>query len=131
MEQYEAIVDQQTGVRLNGSLTLGENIADNGGLRMAFRALEKRLKRDIDRKERLKLPQMEKFTPQQIFFISYAHLWFEHYLTEAKKDAIYHKVHLPGEYRINVPLSNFEPFSAAFQCPLGSKMNPKKKCRLW
>lgn len=131
VEQYEAIVDQQTGVRLNGSLTLGENIADNGGLRMAFRALEKRLKRDIDRKERLKLPQMEKFTPQQIFFISYAHLWFEHYLTEAKKDAIYHKVHLPGEYRINVPLSNFEPFSAAFQCPLGSKMNPKKKCRLW
>lgn len=128
--QYESIVDRETGVQLNGTRTLGENIADNGGLRQAYLALDAKLKKD-PKQESVKLPQMEHFTAKQLFFISYAHMWCGAYRVKARKTRIDHYAHLPGQYRINVPLSNLEHFETAFNCPPGSRMNPVKKCRLW
>lgn len=129
VEQYESIVDQQTGVRLNGSRTLGENIADSG-VRLAYLAVEARLKRD-DKDVPQKLPKVEQFSPKQLFFLSFAQNWCEQYRVKEKKALLNQDAHMPGEYRINVPLSNLEQFSQVFSCPAGSKMNPAKKCRLW
>ena len=127
VDQYESIVDQQTGVRLNGKRSLGENLSDNNGVRQAFLTMEGRLKREKVQK----LPQMEHFTPKQLFFLFFAQVWCDQHRPKLKKTMLEQWTHMPGEYRINVPLSNLEQFSQAFNCPSGSRMNPVKKCRLW
>lgn len=133
VDQYGSIVDQETGIGLKGKQTLEENIADNVALRTAFLALEARLKKDKEDKKNAqnKLPQLEQFTPEQLFFLAYAHKRCGRYRTlEDKKIVLNYEPYLPGNYRVNVPLSNLKQFSAAFHCPLGSKMNPIKYCQL-
>lgn len=127
VKQYEAIIDEDTGLCLNGTNTLGENISDNGGIKQAYLAFEAKSKTE----KMQRLPMVEQYTPEQLFFLSYALSWCEKLRVQLKKKVIDSGGHLPGEYRINVPLANMEQFSTAFKCPLGSKMNPVEKCKLW
>ncbi|KAJ8983668.1 hypothetical protein NQ317_003455 [Molorchus minor] len=113
--------------RLNGINTQGENIADNGGIKEAYLAYNKWVKRNS--KEAL-LPGL-KYTPNQMFWISAANTWCAKYRPESLKLRILTGYHSPGHFRVLGPFSNSEYFVKDFGCPLGSKMNPKKKCLVW
>ncbi len=107
-------------------LTMGENIADLGGLIMAFHAF----KRTKDGKENKKI---HGFTAEQRFFIAYAQLWKIKYTDEEMKNRIATDPHSPGMYRVNGPLMNCPEFFKAFSIKEGSKMrNPKNKIsKIW
>ena len=77
------------------------------------------------------LPGFESYTPQQMFWISYGQVWCIKYRDAALKKQIETAPHSPGRYRIIGPMSNIEEFSRDFNCPVGSEMNPEKKCQVW
>uniref|UniRef100_A0A0K0FDB8 Phosphate-regulating neutral endopeptidase (inferred by orthology to a human protein) n=1 Tax=Strongyloides venezuelensis TaxID=75913 RepID=A0A0K0FDB8_STRVS len=128
IKQYDMQKESKTMKNVNGSLTLAENIADNGGLKIAHRAFMKYL--ESIGGEEPKIPAFEDFTSEQLFFISFGRLFCEHkskfFMEDEMKDE-----HTPAEIRINVALSNYKPFSNAFKCELNSKMNLDYKCELW
>lgn len=115
------------GNKVNGKKTLSENIADNGGVRVALKAYRKWVR---EHWEEPRLPGMM-LTNEQVFFISYARNWCSHYSKRAAGVATKYYDHSPMPWRVNGTLRNFPEFSKAFNCPLGSPMNPKKKCRVW
>lgn len=111
---------------VNPDLTMGENIADLGGLTMAYYAFTKT--------EEYKTGKViNGFTPAQRFFIAYAQLWKINYTPEEMKNRIANDPHSPGMYRVNGPLKNCPEFFEAFSIPEGSKMrNPLQKvARIW
>jgi putative endopeptidase len=103
--QFVAIDD----LRLNGKVTLGENIADLGGLQVAFLALQDAL---------AKAPQgeIDGFSPQQRFFLGWAQVWRRNYTDAALKLQVNSDPHAPGKFRVNGPLSNLAEFKSAFSC---------------
>ena len=107
-------------------LTMGENIADLGGLIMAFHAFKKT-------KEGKENKKLNGFTAEQRFFIAYAQLWKIKYTDEEMKNRIATDPHSPGMYRVNGPLMNCTEFFKAFSIEEGSKMrNPKNKIsKIW
>ncbi len=111
---------------VNPELTMGENIADLGGLTMAFYAY----KRTTDYKSG---KMKEGFTPAQRFFIAYAQLWKINYTEEEMKNRIANDPHSPGMYRVNGPLKNCPEFFEAFEVKEGDPMrNSKEKVsRIW
>ncbi len=111
---------------VNPDLTMGENIADLGGLTMAYHAYE--------RTEEFKSGKLrEGYSPAQRFFIAYAQLWKINYTDEELKNRIANDPHSPGMYRVNGPLKNCPEFFDAFSIEEGSPMrNPKDKIsRIW
>ena len=113
---------------LNGTKTLGENIADNGGLRQAYRAYQNYIRFNGPEPQ---LPGLEKYTMEQLFFIAFANIECNAMTKERLRSRIVFGVHCPGRYRVLGPVSNFDEFARAFQCPVGSPMNPVNKCVLW
>jgi putative endopeptidase len=113
------------GVKLNGNLTLGENVADNGGVRIAYYALMELLAR--------KSPPapIDGFTPEQRFFISYAQVWCENAADQDFRRRAQEDVHSPGRWRANGALQNMPEFREAFGCKEGAPMAPAKACRVW
>jgi len=103
------------GLHVNGELTQGENIADLGGAKIAFYALQ----RALEGKPRDKI---DGFTPEQRFFLSYANIWRANIRPEALRLRVQTDPHSPGEYRANGPLSNLDEFAAAFDIPEGAPM---------
>ena len=103
-------------LHVNGKLTLGENIADLGGLSIAYTALENTLK-DNPR------PQIiDGFTPEQRFFLGWAQIWRANYRPEERRRRIIIDPHAPNDYLTIGPLSNMPQFSEAFSCTLGNEM---------
>jgi predicted metalloendopeptidase len=103
-------------LHINGELTEGENIADLGGVKIAFKALQAALARS---------PQTGKignFTPIQRFFLSWAQVWECNTRPEALRLQLLTDPHSPAKYRVNGPLSNLPEFAEAFQIPQGSPM---------
>ncbi|XP_077498492.1 neprilysin-1-like [Amblyomma americanum] len=128
IHQYGNIVDPATKESINGENTVGENIADNGGVRVAF-ATHARLSDDGAEEV---LPGLEGFSPEQLFFISYALVWCRSTRPEIGEELMT-DVHSPNMYRVNVPLRNMDEFTAAFECRAGARMrsDPKNACVLW
>ncbi|KAI7892362.1 uncharacterized protein EV154DRAFT_462639 [Mucor mucedo] len=131
VEQYENFT--MTGLNnteypLDGDAQLGENIADSGGLNIAFRAYQNHvLKQGPDQL----LPGLEHLTPEQMFFVNHGLISCEiTALSDAKESAV-SKVHSPFYYRVIGGLQNDANFAKAFNCPVGSPMNPEKKCSIW
>ncbi|PAV57490.1 hypothetical protein WR25_23617 [Diploscapter pachys] len=129
VRQYGSIHIEEAGIDLNGQLSLGENIADNGGLKNAFHAY-KTWKANTSVAEPA-LPGFQNFTSEQMFFLAYANNWCalirpKYYVQLALTD-----VHSPSKYRAIVPLKNRLEFAEAYNCPTGSQMNPEKKCQVW
>jgi endothelin-converting enzyme/putative endopeptidase len=102
-------------LHVKGKLTLGENIADLGGLKIAYAALQKALVGQPRAK-------IDGFTPEQRFFISYASVWASNIRPEALRVRVKTDPHSPGEFRVNGPLSNLDEFAAAFDVPEGAPM---------
>ncbi len=111
---------------VNPQLTMGENIADLGGLTMAYYAYTRTA-------EFKKNEKREGFTPAQRFFIAYAQLWKINYTDEELKNRIATDSHSPGMYRVNGPLMNCPEFFEAFDVKEGDPMrNPKNKvAKIW
>ncbi|OQR89397.1 hypothetical protein ACHHYP_06310 [Achlya hypogyna] len=125
-QQYDAfpIVSETDGSLLghvDGSLTLGENIADNGGVKLAYLAYARQTGVDV-------LAPAE----AQLFFTSFAQGWWCQKRTDSLARVLMHTdPHSPGKWRLQGPLMNSPYFADAFQCPLGTPMNPTKKCVVW
>ena len=116
-------------VHLNGSFTLGENIADNGALRIAEMAFEYLLSNNASWTDEDSLPGLERFTQQKVFYLGLAMPWCK---VKSLKDDINEKDnHAPKRFRVNGPLSNSEKFAQTWGCKLGSAMNPRDKCHMW
>ncbi|MBA2242848.1 MAG: nickel-responsive transcriptional regulator NikR [Chthoniobacterales bacterium] len=115
------------GQHINGELTQGENIADIGGVRLAYMALQKALAKN---------PQTEKidgFTPEQRFFLGYAQIWRTNIRDQELQLHLNTDPHSPGRYRTIGPLSNFDEFAKAFNIPADSKMMraADKRVNIW
>ncbi|KAH8039819.1 hypothetical protein HPB51_009075 [Rhipicephalus microplus] len=130
IDQYGTIVDPQADMNLNGINTQGENIADNGGIREAFRAYRISLAK-LGKPNGIALPGLQHFTSDQIFFISTATAWCTNMRTQELKNDIQYDTHSPSKYRVNIPMGNLVEFSHAFGCPEGTPMNLTHKCILW
>jgi putative endopeptidase len=102
-------------VPVQGRLTLGENIADLGGLSLAYAALQKALAG----KPR---PVIDGFTPEQRFFLAWAQIWRRNIRPEALRRQVLTDSHSPARWRVNGPLSNMPEFAAAFACSAGDPM---------
>ena len=118
---YQAIGD----TKLNGDLTLGENVADNAGVHIAYYALMELLAG--------KHPQstIDGFTPPQRFFLSWAQAWCENATDENIRRRAQEDVHANGKWRANGVLQNSEEFRKAFSCETGTPMAPASACRVW
>ena len=106
------------GTHVNGKLTQGENIADMGGSKIAYAALEKALARNGSHEQKA----IDGFTPEQRFFLSWAQVWRNNIRPEMLRMRLVTDPHSPGQYRCDGPLSNLPEFQKAFNVPDGSPM---------
>jgi len=126
VKQYDAI-EAVPGVHLNGKLTLGENLADLGGLWLAWMAwLDKANAAHIDMEDKT-----DNYTPEQRFWIAYAQQWCTQTRPEQLRSQALTNEHAPGEYRANTVLSDVPAFARSFNCKKGAKMVADKPCRVW
>ena len=114
------------GVKVNGKQTLGENIGDNGGLNIAFRALQNSLKTSP-------LPVKDGFTPEQRFFLAWGRVWASNMTDEVVKYLLTVDVHSPNYARVNGALPMIDAWYTAFKVKKGDKMFvPKnKRAHIW
>ncbi|KAK3828356.1 MAG: hypothetical protein J3Q66DRAFT_383109 [Benniella sp.] len=123
---------------VNGTLTLKENIADNGGMSQAYKTWVERYRSDPQstKYNNKRLPGLEKYTPEQMFFIQYARGWCGKPNPDAYERQL-NSVHSPDRWRIVGVLQNSQDFAKAFNCQPDSLMNPLKpkdndtKCDVW
>jgi putative endopeptidase len=138
-EREECIADEYGGFEaapakgdapaqnLNGHLTLGENTADNGGLRIAYMALQDALVsegKSIDEK-------IDGFTEAQRYFIGFAQVWCQNQTEPSARQFALIDPHSPGKWRVDGSVRNFEEFGKAFGCKKGQPMYPMNACRVW
>ena len=130
VERAQCIDDQYAGytavedVKLNGKLTLGENTADNGGLRIAHMALMSTLAG--------KTPApIDGFSADQRLFLGWAQIWCQNATPEVSRMLAQTDPHSPGRYRVNGTVSNMPEFQKAWQCKAGDAMVSAKPCRVW
>lgn len=126
VDQYDAI-EAVPGVHLNGKLTLGENLADLGGLWLAWLAWQ-------DKAQAAHLDMNAKtdgYTPEQRFWIAYAQQWCTQTRPEQLRSQAQTDPHAPDEYRTNSVLQDLPQFAKSFNCKSGDKMVSAKPCRIW
>ena len=111
------------GVHVNGKLTLGENTADNGGVRVALKALHNTIGNDTRK--------IDGFTPDQRLFLSFAQVWCENAREEALRLQVQTNPHAPAEFRVIGVVENMPEFANAFSCHPGQKMVAVNACRVW
>jgi putative endopeptidase len=119
--------DDLPAQKLNGQLTLGENTADNGGLRIAYMALLDTLAaqgKTIDDK-------IDGFTEAQRYFLGFAQVWCQNQTDQSARQSALVDPHSPGRWRTNGSVQNFEEFGKAFGCKKGQPMYPVHSCRVW
>ncbi len=116
---YTAIDD----IKLKGDLTLGENTADLGGLKISLAAMHKYVKEHP--------LQKSTWTADQQFFLGYAQSWCSKFRPENVRLRAATDPHSPPRWRVDGPLSNMSEFAAAFGCKAGDKMVRKDRCEIW
>ncbi len=132
-ERTKCIADEYSGFKvaegqnLNGKLTLGENSADNGGIRIAYRALQEVMAEQGTSAAAKK----DGYTPAQEFFITFGQVWCQNQTEQAARNSAKTDPHSSGEWRTNGTVQNFDEFGKAFGCKVGQPMMPEKSCRVW
>jgi endothelin-converting enzyme/putative endopeptidase len=111
------------GANVNGKLTLGENTADNGGVRVALMALLNTIGNQT--------APIGGYTPEQRFFLSFGQIWCQNARPEALKLLVLTNEHSPPQFRVNGVVENMPEFRAAFSCKAGQPMAPENACRVW
>ncbi|XP_050537867.1 endothelin-converting enzyme homolog isoform X2 [Daktulosphaira vitifoliae] len=128
IDHYESITTSILKKKVNGILTLNENIADNGGLKEALLGYRKYI---CDHDIEPKLPGLEEYNPEQLFFLSFANNWCETSTKSSMKQSLSDE-HSPNYIRVVGTLANSKEFSKVWHCKKGSNMNPtNEKCYLW
>lgn len=128
-ERAACLVKQYDGytpiddLHVRGKLTLGENIADNGGIKLAYNAFMK-IKGDVG-------TEQKGFTQEQLFFLGFAQSWCSLKRPELERQHLITDPHSPPKFRVNGPISNFPAFAKAFSCPADSAMVRKPACEVW
>jgi putative endopeptidase len=116
-----------SGANVNGRLTLGENGADNAGVRLAYMALMAGLENGSVDKEK-----MDGYTPQQRFFLGYAQIWCQNGREESFRLRTQTDPHSPGKFRVDGVVQNLPEFASAFGCSAGEPMVAANNgCRVW
>ena len=133
-KQFEArtqcVADQYSGytavadLKVNGKLTLGENTADNGGMRIAYMALMSALGSSPP-------APVDGLTEQQRFFLGWANVWCTNRTDEYKRMLVTVDPHSPGEWRVNGVVSNMPEFREAYHCKADAPMVRQNACRAW
>jgi putative endopeptidase len=115
-DQFDRYTVLDSATHVNGKLTLGENLADLGGLTIAYAAFQKSLA------GKARPANIDGFTPEQRFFLSWAQVWRESSRPEAARVQVNTNPHAPAQWRVNGPLSNMPEFARAFSCKAGDPM---------
>ncbi|HJT98114.1 MAG TPA: M13 family metallopeptidase [Rhodanobacteraceae bacterium] len=126
-KQFDAY-EPLPGKHVNGKLTLGENIADLGGLNVAFDALMEDLKQHPERNK-----SVDGYTPEQRFFLNFARVWRGNILPQRQEVLLNADPHAPAKFRAIAAPSNMPQFAAAFQCKAGDAMvrDGEKQVKIW
>jgi putative endopeptidase len=114
------------GATINGRLTLGENGADNAGIRLAFMALLGGVENGS-----VNGGKLDGYTPQQRFFLGYAQIWCANQRPESLRNSVRTDPHSPGEFRVAGVVQNMPEFASAFSCSAGQPMVSASACRVW
>ncbi|XP_075148778.1 endothelin-converting enzyme homolog [Haematobia irritans] len=138
INRTKCFVDQYQNYMYNGKLlpkmnSQSENIADNGGVRLAYEAYLRwyeNAMRSYENMEQETLPRLN-YTGKQLFFISYAQIWCNDIHPAIRNLQTSTDTHVPGKYRVIGPLSNFDEFSKEFNCSAESKMNRPNPCVIY
>ena len=120
VQQYSGVTQQ--GTRIDGALTLGENVADNTGLPLLYRVVDERLRKE--RGEGLRRDEARRF------FAKFSQLWCAKHTVASEAEAA-QDVHSPPEFRVNKVLQNMREFRAAYGCDEGAPMAPAQRCVVW
>jgi endothelin-converting enzyme/putative endopeptidase len=130
VKEYDGFVGVDD-LHVNGKLTLGENIADLGGLKLAFLAyLDRAQKEGVDL-EKKGSAEYGGLNPQQQFFVSYGQNWCQNSRPENLRLRIQTDPHSPEEFRANGVVKNLPEFQKAFACKTGQPMAPVNRCTIW
>lgn len=121
---FVSVKDDKGEVKLNGKLTLGENTADNGGLKLAYMALT-----GIIGNTPVKL--IDGYTPPQRFFLAYGQIWCQNVTDQEARKRVLTDPHSPGRWRVNGAVQNSAAFQQAFGCKTGQPMVTENACRVW
>ncbi|RWS05785.1 hypothetical protein B4U79_06122, partial [Dinothrombium tinctorium] len=131
IKQYSNYTEPKTGQKVNGKKTIGDDVADNGGLYIAYNAYKEYAQSKHPERD-LKLPlQMNNYTKDQLFFISAANFFCDDNSLLAARILLKIDEHSPNSARVVIPMRNSLDFAKAFNCKPGSRMNPVDKCVLW
>jgi len=143
LERAQCIINQygnysfpELGLNINGINTQGENIADNGGIKEAYRAYIKWATRQRTAFENwdlveARLPGLNQYNVRQLFWIGAANIWCQKSRPESLKLRILTGQHSPSRFRVRGPFANMPQFASDFRCPLNKEMNPANKCAVW
>jgi predicted metalloendopeptidase len=123
VNEYDSFVPVDD-VHINGKLTLGENTADNGGVRISYLAL-------LDVLGNTPTKSIDGYTPQQRFFVGYAQVWCQSDRPEFARMMAQVNPHSPGKFRVNGVVGNMPEFQQAFGCKADAPMVRKPACRVW
>jgi endothelin-converting enzyme/putative endopeptidase len=129
-KRAQCFVDEYTSfiavdnVHLKGDLTLGENTADNGGMRIAYMAL-------MDTLAGKTPPKRDGFTAEQRFFLGWAQVWCTNQSDESARTQAQSNEHSTGQFRVNGVVENMPEFEKAFACKAGQPMVRRPACRVW
>jgi putative endopeptidase len=119
--------DGMPAQNLKGALTLGENTADNGGLRIAYMALLDTLAAEHKTIE----DKIDGYTEAQRYFLSFGQIWCQNQTDQGARQSALTDPHSPGRWRTNGSVQNFDGFAKAFGCKKGQPMYPEHSCRVW
>jgi putative endopeptidase len=121
---FVAVKDDKGEVKLNGKLTLGENTADNGGLKLAYMALTEII-------GNTPVKPIDGYTPQQRFFLAYGQIWCQNVTDQEARKRVVTDPHSPGRWRVNGAVQNSAAFQQTFGCKAGQPMVSENACRVW
>lgn len=118
------------GLNVDGNVTLGENIADHGGLKIAEVAYDDWL--GLNGGQDATLPALEGFSAKQLFYLGYALPWCAIHTDSMLRNHVLKDEHAPDKFRVLGPLSNSQKFADVWGCAVGdTRMNPADKCQVW
>ena len=121
---FVSVKDEKGDIKLNGRLTLGENTADNGGLKLAYMALMSMIGDKA-------VKSIDGYTPAQRYFLAYGQVWCQNVTEQQARKLVLTDPHSPGRWRVNGAVQNSAAFQQAFGCKAGQPMVPENACRVW
>jgi putative endopeptidase len=125
VDEYDSFIAVDD-VHVRGRLTLGENTADNGGLRIAYMALMKSIADSGKQPEKI-----DGYTPEQRFFIGWGQIWCQNQTDQMARLLALNNEHSPGDYRTNGVVQNMPEFQKAWGCKAGQPMVRANACHVW